>query len=578
MATPLTSQRTSRSSKTVKHVVSSSSARSSGARSPTSITRHQEKEELMDLNDRLAIYIDRVRSLESENSRLTLQLTTVEDSQTQEIDNLKYLYEKELADMRKLLDDTAKDKARLQIEVGKNRADLDEIKPKWRRAEKDLDAAFKRIQALEASLGEKDGRINALLSQKQQLEETVNDLRKTLASKEKQLTAAKKQVEEETVMRVDLENRLQSLKEELAFKKSLYDEELKEVRSKTTIDFTEIDSRARSDYESKLIESLQELREEHMLQSTMLREETETLFESKLSDLKALAERHRNTAVASHDELRIMRTKVDNLQSELTSIKSQNDALISRIKDLENQLKMEQDSHFEALNDRDKELQQLRDAMANQLMEYEELMNIKLSLDTEISAYRKLLEGEEGRLKITPSPPRNKSRSFTQRQVRQAKRRRIDDTSSTTQSSTTTGLVAILESDLLGNFIKLQNTADQDQPLGGWLLKRQVDGGEELNYKFSSKYVLKSGKEVTVWASGSGHPHSPPTDMVFKNQSTWGVGKEVVNTLTDASGEVMATRTISTSTVSYDSGETQEVGNEELFHQQGDPNKTCSVM
>ena len=32
------------------------------------------------------------------------------------------------------------------------------------------------------------------------------------------------QVEEETVMRVDLENRLQSLKEELAFKKSLYDE------------------------------------------------------------------------------------------------------------------------------------------------------------------------------------------------------------------------------------------------------------------------------------------------------------------------------------------------------------------
>ena len=32
------------------------------------------------------------------------------------------------------------------------------------------------------------------------------------------------QVEEETVLRVDLENRLQSLKEELAFKKQMYDE------------------------------------------------------------------------------------------------------------------------------------------------------------------------------------------------------------------------------------------------------------------------------------------------------------------------------------------------------------------
>ena len=30
----------------------------------------------------------------------------------------------------------------------------------------------------------------------------------------------------------------------------------------------------------------------------------------------------------------------------------------------------------------------------------------------------------------------------------------------------------------------------------------------------------------------------------------------------------MATRTISTSTVGYDSGDSQEVGNEELFHQQ----------
>ena len=76
---------------------------------------------------------------------------------------------------------------------------------------------------------------------------------------------------------------------------------------------------------------------------------------------------------------------------------TQNDALISRIKDLENQLKLEQDNHYEALNDRDKELQQLRDAIANQMLEYEELMNIKLSLDTEICAYRKLLEGEEGR-------------------------------------------------------------------------------------------------------------------------------------------------------------------------------------
>lgn len=34
--------------------------------------------------------------------------------------------------------------------------------------------------------------------------------------------------------------------------------------------------------------------------------------------------------------------------------------------------------------------------------------------------------------------------------------------------------------------------------MGSWRLKRQVDFGEELVYKFTPKFVLKAGQSVTV--------------------------------------------------------------------------------
>lgn len=51
--------------------------------------------------------------------------------------------------------------------------------------------------------------------------------------------------------------------------------------------------------------------------------------------------------------------------------------------------------------DLENEISRLRQEMARQLQEYQDLMDIKVSLDMELAAYDKLLAGEEQRLNIT---------------------------------------------------------------------------------------------------------------------------------------------------------------------------------
>ena len=87
-------------------------------------------------------------------------------------------------------------------------------------ARKKAEDALKGVQK---QLADKEAQLGRAMTEAHNLEGVVHELRKECQELKEALESAKYALEEETLTRVDLENKLQSAKEELSFKKQMHE-------------------------------------------------------------------------------------------------------------------------------------------------------------------------------------------------------------------------------------------------------------------------------------------------------------------------------------------------------------------
>merc|ERR1712227_885381 len=367
----------------------------------TRLTRKDEKQSLQNLNNRLAGYIDKVRSLQRDNAKLTKQIKHIEEYQSKEVNNVKHIYDSEIESLKDALDALSKQYNQLKVASEGLLNENEELKDSLRRRDNDLKNSENLIGDLQNEVRDLSNQMGGLENERKKTQEKLDEVLPEVQKLQDKLAEAKKMLDDEVLKKADLENHCQRLDEELKFKIQLLEQQLTEVKTRKEVEVTEMDSKMKEEYEDRLKQALNELREVYDKQMAQNREDFTKLYETRVQELQTALSNERGKASSSEQALKESKSRIEALMTRVTELESSNLTLNQKVADLAQTMEDTNSAHRAQVAAKDNEIKRLLDELSRQLEEYQNLMDTKIGLDMEIAVFRRLLESEEDRLGIS---------------------------------------------------------------------------------------------------------------------------------------------------------------------------------
>merc|ERR1711971_1471594 len=287
----------------------------------TKLTRKDEKQNLQNLNNRLAGYIDKVRQLQRDNAKLSKQIKHIEEYQSKEVSNVKQIYDSEIDSLKDALDGLSKQYNQLKVASEGLLNENEELKDTLRGKDNDLKNSGDLINGLQEEVRDLSNKLGGPENERKKTQERLDEVLPEVQKMQDKLAEAKKLLDDEVLKKADLENHCQRLDEELKFKIQLLSQQLDEVKTRKEIEITEMDGKLQEEYEDRLQKALNELRDVYDKQMAQNREDFGKLYETRVTELQTALANERGTAASGQQELKESRIRIT--------------ALIARVSEME---------------------------------------------------------------------------------------------------------------------------------------------------------------------------------------------------------------------------------------------------